>query len=174
MFCNYHVLYCPFINSFINYSVVLLSTEQKARGMSAFVAAGVRDGSGNKAYQSGDRLLYLNTHVNPGGHYNNTSGEYSCGKTGVYYFTFSIYGYEIADGSSNSVASASLMKDSVLQGEVLASNKNKEHIYISLSQLLVVLCNAGEKVWVQSTHSNNFIHAHSNTNVFAGFLLSMN
>ena len=55
--------------------------------MSAFFAQGLRIGYDDSAYDTGDRFVFLYTRVNPGGYYNSTSGEYSCEKTGVYYFT---------------------------------------------------------------------------------------
>ena len=51
--------------------------------MSAFFVSGVQSGNGDNVYQSGDRLVFLYTYVNPGGHYNNVTGEYSCEKSGV-------------------------------------------------------------------------------------------
>ena len=141
---------------------------------SAFIARDVRDGWGHSAYRNGDRLVYLSTHVNPGGHYNNVTGEYSCEKSGIYYFTYTVYGHQIEDGGDNSKVTASLMKQGAKQGQVYFSNYNTEHIFITLSQSLVLQCNAGEKVWVQSTANKNYILGYSYRNVFAGFLLFMN
>ena len=152
----------------------VLSTEKEAGEASAFLAAGVRHGYGDNTYQKGDRLVYLDIRVNPRGHYNKTTGEYKCQKSGVYYFTYSIYGYQIEDGYSHSRASARLMKDSVAQGEVYFSNDNTEPIYISLSQSLLLQCDAGEKVWVEGRWNFNSIRGTPELNVFAGFLLFMN
>ena len=118
--------------------------------------------------------MYTQIRVNPGGQYNNITGEYRCEKTGVYYFTYTVYGIRIEDGSSHSLVYVGLMKDSVLQGEVWSSNDNTEYIYISLSQSLVLQCNAGQKVWVESRGSNNYINGYSYRNIFAGVLLFMN
>ena len=96
--------------------------------MSAFFVSGVQSGNRDNAYQSGDRLVFLNTYVNPGGHYNNVTGEYSSEKTGIYYLTYSVYGVQIEDGATHSRASASLMKAGVEQGQVYFSNYNTESI----------------------------------------------
>ena len=153
---------------------MLLSTEKEARKITAFFAAGVQGGWGDNAYQKGDRLVYLNMHMNPGGCYSNTTGEYICEKSGVYYFTFSVYGYQIKDTQSHSKATGSLMKDGVKQSQVYFRNDNTEEIFITLSQSIVLECNAGEKVWVESPYDNNYIYGSSYRNVFAGFLLFMN
>ena len=118
--------------------------------------------------------MYLNTPVNPGDYYNNVTGKYTCEKSGVYYFTYTVYGYQIEDGADYSKATVTLMKQGVIQGTVFVSNDNSENMYITLSQSLVLQCNAGEKVWVQSRANNNNIHGYSARNVFAGFLLFMN
>ena len=140
---------------------------------SAFFAAGVRYGWGDDAYQSGDRLVYTEIRVNPGGQYNNTTEEYRCQKSGVYYFTYSIHRYRIEDEFTHYLVSVSLMKDSALQSEVAFSNDNIECIYITLSRSLVLQCNAGEKVWVESRWDKNYIYGFSTTNVFASVLLFM-
>ena len=137
--------------------IILLSIEKEARTTSAFFARGVKSCYGNSSYGAGDRLVYLNTRLNPGGHYNNVSGEYRCAKTGVYYFTYSTYGYQIEDGYKNNKATANLMKDGQVQGTVYVSNDNTEGIYITLSQSAVLQCNAGERVWVESRNYNNHI-----------------
>ena len=153
---------------------MFISTEKEARQASAFLAQDVRDGSGDNAYKSGERLVYSVIFMNPGGQYNKTTGEYSCEKSGVYYFTFSVYGVHIEDRASHSHVSASLMKDSVVQSEVFVSNDNTERIYITPSQSLVLQCNAGQKVWVESRWDKNYIHGNSYRNTFAGVLLFMN
>ena len=112
--------------------------------------------------------------MNRDGQYNTATGNYTCEKSGVYYFTYSIYGTRIQDGSGYSLATASLMKEGLEQCEAYVSNFNTESIFITLSQSLVLQCNAGEKVWVQSTWNNNFIAGKSDSNIFAGILLSMN
>ena len=153
---------------------MFLSTEKEARQASTFFARGVRDGYEDDAYKYQDRLVYTEIRVNPGGQYNKNTGEYRCEKTGVYYFTYSVYGYNIKNGSTHSLVSVGLMKDSVQQGEVKFSNDNTKRIYISLSQSLILQCNAGEKVWVESRWDNNYIYGDSDRNVFAGILLFMN
>ena len=153
---------------------MILSIETEARKASAFFARGVRDGYGSNAYQYGDRLVYLNIHVNPGQHYNNTTGEYSCEKSGIYFFTYSVYGYQIEEEPTHRRAAATLVKNSVMQGTVYISNTNTEPIYITLSESLVLQCNAGEKVWVESRTSNNDIYGDPERNIFAGALLVMN
>ena len=153
---------------------MFLSTEKEARQASAFFAAGVQNGWGDNAYKDGERFVYSDIRVNPGGQYNKTTGEYRCEKTGIYYFTYSVYGTRIEDGGSHSRIYVGLMKDSVWQGEVWFSNHNTEPIYSSLSQSLVLQCNAGEKVWVQCRGDNNYIEGDSGRNTFAGVLLFMN
>ena len=168
-----HLLYI--FNSCIYFFVVLFfPTEKEARRASSFFAEGVRSGWGDIAYQEGDILKYNNTLVNPGGHYCETTGVYSCETSGIYYFIYSVYGWRIEDGSTHSRVSASLMKDSVKQSVVYFSNHNKKPIYITLSQSLVLQCNAGQKVWIESTHNNTYIHDYSYRNVFAGILLFIN
>ena len=152
---------------------MFLSTEKEARNASAFFATGVQDGYEDTAYKSGDRLVYSNIRVNPGGQYNSTTGEYSCEKTGVYYFTYNIYGFRLKDSHRNNCASASLMKQGVKQAEVWSSNDNTGLIYITLSQSAVLQCNAGEKVWLESRYSNNYIRGFSDRTLFAGVLLYM-
>ena len=141
--------------------------------MSAFFAYGLQDGIGDSAYQSGDRLVYLNNRLNPGGYYNNVTGEYSCNNTGMYYFTYTIYGCQIEDGPSHSRATASLMKQGVKQGTVYATNQNTESVCITLGQSLILQCYAGEKVWVQSPYDKSHIIGSTYRNVFAGVLLFM-
>ena len=159
----------------IHYSLIIfLSIEKEARRLSTFFAAGVRDGYADNAYDSGERFVYIYTRVNPGGQYNTTTGEYTCEKTVVYSFTFSIHGYKIEDGPSHSKAIATLMKEGVLKGKVSVMNYNTESMHVTLSQSLVLQCNAGEKVWVESRSTNNNIYGYSNRNVFGGFLLFMN
>ena len=118
--------------------------------------------------------MYLKIRVNPGGHYNNVTGEYTCEKTGVYYFSYTIYGWHIEEEYSHSKASASLVKGNALQGSVYLHNYDNEPIYMTLSQSLVLQCNAGEKVWVESRVNNNYIFGDSDRNMFAGVLLFMN
>ena len=153
---------------------LFVSSEKEARQVSAFFAKGVESGYGDNAYKTGDRLVYLNTQLNPGEHYNKTTGEYSCEKSGVYYFTYTVHGWDIKDGPSHSLVSAGLMKQGVVQGKVYFSNYNTERIYITRSQSLVLQCDAGEKVWVESRYNNTQIGGYSNVNVFAGVLLFLN
>ena len=91
----------------------------------------------------------------------------------VAYFTYSVYRVKIEDGATHSRASASLMKAGVEQGQVYFSNYNTESIQLSLSQSLVLQCDAREKVWMESPYDNNYIDGYSTRNVFAGFLLFM-
>ena len=153
---------------------MFLSTEKQARKESAFFARDVPSGYGDDAYKSGDRLVYRDILMNPGGHYSKTTGEYSCKKSGVYYFTYTVYGYQIEDGYSHSQAAASLIKDGTEQSEVWVTNDNTENIDITLSQSLVLQCNAGQKVWLESPYGNNYIYGYSDNNMFAGVLLFMN
>ena len=116
----------------MNFIVLLLglsiSIEKEVRRLSTFFATSLRIGYGDSAYQSGDRLVYRDILVNPGGHYNNTSGEYSCEKTGVYYFTYSIDGYRIQHGLAHSRATATLKKDGAGQGEVYYTSYSNESV----------------------------------------------
>ena len=155
------------------YYYFVLSAEKEARKVSIFYAIGVQDGHGDSAYQSGDRLVYLKPLANPGGHYNTTTGEYSCEMSGMYYFSYSIYGYHIEDGPGHSRAGARLIKEGVNQGALYVSNGNSEQISITLTQSLILQCNAGEKVWVESGNNNSYIVGFSHLNVFTGVLLFM-
>ena len=138
---------------------------------STFFAAGLRSGYENSSYHVGDRLVYHSIKVNPGGQYNKTTGEYSCEKTGVYFFTYSVFGVHIDNEGIISKASACLTKQGARQGRIHFRNENTKSIYITLSQSLVLQCNAGEKVWVESVDDNNYIYGETFYNVFAGFLL---
>ena len=112
--------------------------------------------------------------MNPGGQYSNVTGEYTCEKSGLYYFTYTVFGYRIEDGASHAKVSVTLMKQGMRQGAVWVSNNNIEGMYITLSQSLVLQCHAGEKVWVQSRGNNNYINGYSERNLFAGVLMIMN
>ena len=155
----------------IYYSVCFLSTEREFRTASTFLVVGIQNGYGTNPYQNGDRLVYLDARINPGGYYNNITGEYTCKTTGVYYFSYSIHGIDLMNGRC---VSASLMKQGIRQGQVFFTNSNTWDIHVSQSLSLVLQCDAGEKVWVQSGHNNNHVFGDYDVDVFAGFLLFMN
>ena len=150
---------------------MFLTLEKEAMKASLFFATSIQGGTEVSVYKRGDRLVYRNIHVNPGGLYSNTTGKYNCEKTGVYYFTYSIC--IVQAGWTYSLATVTLMKQGVEQAAVSFSNYNTKRIDSTLSQSLVLKCNAGDRVWVESTHSNNFIMESSVKNVFAGVLLFM-
>ena len=77
---------------------VFLLLEKSAQSHATFYAYGLRAGSGDNAYSKGDRLVYNTTVLNPGNHYSNVTGEYTCPTTGIYLFVYSIYGYDIKKG----------------------------------------------------------------------------
>ena len=88
--------------------------------------------------------------INPGGHYSNSTGEYTCPKTGVYLFSFSIIGYEIKQGPLHSVASAQLYRDGDIVSAVLYQNFNWEETSLTISHTDIVACQSGQRVWLQS------------------------
>ena len=137
----------------------------------AFVA---RDQQQKSNYQNGDRLVYKIADLNPGGHYNSATGEYSCSASGLYYFTYSIYASKIEDGHSISRATIRLMKESVEQGNVFIVNENSEAIFTTLSQSVLIQCKAGEKVWVEAGADNTNIGSGPGPNVFVGIALYIN
>ena len=140
---------------------------------SAFFASDIKAGQGDNTYQFGNRLIYKNSKFNPSGHYNSTTGEYSCPTSGIYLFAFSIFGYKIEAGKNSPRATASLMKEGVEHGKVFVNSYNAETLHITLSQSVVIQCNARDKVWVESRDNNNKIDGYSDFNVFTGVLLSI-
>ena len=116
-------------------------------------------------------MIYQTPLLNPGGHYNSNTGEYTCPKTGVYMFFYSVYSVFVKRGDSYSVLSASLYVNSARVSRVFSRNDNSGWIYITLSHTDIVACQAGQRVWVQSDESGNFIYDYTDTNVFGGVLL---
>ena len=92
----------------------------------------------------------------------------------VFIISLSIDGYRIQKGSIRSKASATLKKNGSWQGQVYFTTSDTNLHYITMSQSVILQCNAGDKVWVESTTPNNFIYGYTNQNVFADVLLSMN
>ena len=119
----------------------------------------------------GQRIIYHYTTTNPGGHYSTSTGIYTCPVSGVYFFQFSIYGYFIRDVEA-AVASAALMKNGNHLAEVVMFNFASEGIHNTLSNAMVMQCNAGEIVWVRSVHDNTRLHNWPALNRFSGFLIS--
>ena len=81
-----------------------------------------------------------------------------------------MYGRFLEDDGT---AGARLMKQGVRQSEVYFHDTDGDQVFVTLSQSLVVQCNTGERVWVESPFDENFIENHHNKNTFSGVLLSL-
>ena len=145
--------------------------DKVAQSQAAFNAIDLISGTGGSAYNTGDRLIYQTSVLNPGGHYNNITGEYTCPMTGVYQFVYSINGAYIKQGGGHSRATATLYVDGDMVSEVYYSNGNSANTYLALSHTDIVSCQAGQRVWAQSDGDRNFILSSTTRNVFRGVLL---
>ena len=146
-------------------------TEKETRSDAVFIARRLYTGSYYATYSSSERMIYLDAVINPGQHYSTSTGEYTCPVTGTYVFTYSIYAYDIKDGSTLSVATASLYMDGTQISRIYLNNENSEDIDISLSRSDIVQCSQGDRVWVQSVYSKNCIWGISVYNMFSEVLL---
>ena len=152
----------------------ILVSEKEARVDSVFLARGLADGNNHrKIYNASERMIYRIAIINPGQHYNTSTGEYTCPVTGIYLFTYSVYGSRIKDGYAHSTVSASLYREGTWIRLGYFSNENSEDISITLSHSDIVQCSEGDRVWVQSSHNNNQIYGHFVYNIFSGLLLYM-
>ena len=119
-----------------------------------------------------EKVVYIKSTFNPGGHYNSTTGEYKCGVSGIYYFTFSILVFQMERTQDRFIVKASLMKEGIIQGAVSFTNANTDSVFVTLSQSVLLECQAGEKVWVHSPAGDYYFYG-SSDNMFAGILLSV-
>ena len=120
-----------------------------------------------------DRIIYYNSNFNPGGHYSNRTGEYTCPVTGQYFFTFSVYGENIKNGHTNVIINARLVKQGRNMAEILFFNDNRLGVHSTQSNSAVVDCAAGEKVWIENPHDNTRLFNWPSLNIFSGFLISV-
>ena len=125
-----------------------------------------RSGSIIITYSARERMIYHEDVINPGQHYNTSTGQYTCPVTGVYLFTYSVYGDNINSGFSNSSASLSLYKEGVLISSMFFMNRNSEFIDITLSRSDIVQCKEREKVWVQGRNDKNIVWGDRFFNIF--------
>ena len=153
--------------------VHMIVSEKEVLKSSVFSAYGIHLYENQHVYISPrERIIYHHISTNPGGHYNTSTGEYTCPVSGVYFFQFSIYGYFIRD-STAAVASAVLVKNGRILVELAMFNFGTEGIHNTMSNAMVLQCNAGEKVWVEGDHENNHLFNLNNLNWFSGFLISL-
>ena len=153
---------------------MLCLIEKETRNDAVFVARGLyQSDSYYITYSTGERMIYRYAVINPGQHYNSSTGEYTCPVTGIYLFTYSVYGHAIKDGPTHSRAIASLYRKGAEINRIHFLNNNSEGINISLSGSDILQCSQGDRVWVQNYWGNNRIYGHSVYNMFSGVLLSI-
>ena len=158
------------INFFQDKNLVYVFLDKTAQFQSSsFYARGLHTGSEDDVYWSNEKLVYHTAMLNTGNHYNASTGEYTCPTTGVYVFTYSVFGFNIKQ--SGILVAASLYQDGLEVSQVFHANHNSQNTYITLSQTDVVHCKGGQRVWVQSPHIYNRILGVSVRNMFGGVLL---
>ena len=139
----------------------------------AFSAYGIHSDDGQEVnLDARDPIIYHHIATNPGGHYNATTGEYTCPVSGLYFFQFSIYGHHVKNEGS-SIANAILLRDGNPCAETLMINFGYMGIHNTMTNGVVVQCNAGQRIWVQGVHGNNHLFNWNALNRFSGFLISM-
>ena len=147
-------------------------SEKQALKSSMFSARGINRSNAVDVYLNrGDRIIYRHPIVNPGGHYNISTGEYTCPVSGIYFFQFTVHAH-LNQAIDNELANAELIKNGSAFAEVYMSHTTFKTIYVTLSSAVIVMCSAGERVWVESNHDNNHLHNWHNLNGFSGFLIS--
>ena len=141
-------------------------------GKSVFLARSVNSRIIPVTYNKGDKIKYNSILTNPGGHYNSNTGEYTCPQTGWYFFSFSVYANNVANGFT-AIGHAALCKGDNIIGDSYVFSNNQQGIYITVSQSLVVQCNKGENISIQSQHDNVKIYSYVEANIFSGFLIGI-
>ena len=139
-----------------------------AQSQATFYVQGLPTRWGENAYIGKQKLIYQRPLLNPGNHYSNISGVYTCPTTGVYLFVYSAHGIHIKQGSK---VTASLYRDGERVSELLHTHAATNSTSITLSQAGIVACQTGEHVWVQGEWYSNYIGGRSSLNIFGGVLL---
>ena len=110
-------------------------------------------------YPSVYTIHLSNPSINRGGHYNITSGEYTCPVTGIYFFSLTLGGaLEIGAGIRTE------------NGYLLRLGRVSPDGYIILSSSALYGCTIGEKIFLEAFRYTTLSNWRNN-NVFSGFLI---
>ena len=107
-----------------------------------------------------ERIQFFKASTNSGGHYNITSGEYTCAVTGIYFFSLTL-------GSELRISA----RIGTGNGYLLEIDRYDPDSHLTLSSSAVYACTAGEKIFVDAAHDATFRNWLYN-NVFSGFLIT--
>lgn len=108
-----------------------------------------------------DQIIYQD-----GSGYNSADGVFTCPETGVYMFSIVLHCWHEGDGVKT--LAAKLMVDS--EGKSIIVSESQPHSHNDQASNLVILSvNQGQKVWVQTFHTNARVHELFST--FSGALL---
>ena len=132
---------------------------KEARYDSAFIA--LRSGPIEAKLSSFERILFTHTDVNPGGHYNLTTGQYTCPVDGIYFFSLMLSSETRANGII--VAGGTRIE--------IALSRNEFGPLTTIYGSIIYYCKAGAKVSPAARHDCT-LSGWPQMNIFGGFLIA--
>ena len=100
---------------------------------------------GLKAVEIGNTMKFDGVATNTGDHCNPVTGHFTCPRSGLYAFILNL----TSERHFNE-AYGNLVKEGQSLTLVLASNTNKDGHYSHATGSVIVECEAGERIWVES------------------------
>ena len=118
------------------------------------------------SYKQYDHIIFDDTSLNMGGHYQGSASIFICPKTAIYLFSLSI----LSLGSNQTYAAIKIENESPI-GIALADEVPDHFSQGTMTGLAI--CNAGERVWVEYTSSGSGAMYNVPHSVFAGSLIHL-
>ena len=153
----------------IIYSLII--SDQKY--LSAFSAKDISLITETVTKGNNDRLVFLHTTLNEGGHYNIQTGEYVCPVDGLYFFTLTVRSGSVSEELGKYGGDAGIFHNGQNQKDIHFVNHNEGKISAVLSGSAVIHCRRNDKVWVACTRTGSrfYNHVQFPANVFTGCLI---